>query len=214
MTIINIDKMHNNKQTERINWNTIIIGAGQAGLATGYYLKKYGEDFLIIDEGKRIGDSWRKRWDSLHLFTPAQFNGLSGLPFPAQKNYCPAKDEVADYLETYANKFELPVKLNTKVFYTSKVSEGYEIETSSGTFFCKQVVIASGYYARPHIPELANRLDKKIRQLHSSEYTNPHELPSGEVLVVGAGASGVQIAIDIARYRPTMIAGNFTTKIP
>lgn len=214
MIIINIDKMHNNKQSEKINWGIIIIGAGQAGLATGYYLKQYDEDFLIIDEGDRIGNSWRKRWDSLRLFTPAQFNGLPGLAFPARKDYCPTKEEVANYLDAYARKFGLPVQLNTKVFYVSKVKSGYEIETSVDTLFCKQVVIASGYYTKPRIPGLANRLDRNIKQLHSSEYTNPHELPNGEVLVVGAGASGVQIAIDVARYRPTIIAGNFTTKIP
>ena len=193
---------------------TIIIGAGQAGLATGYYLKKNGSNFLIIDDGKRVGDSWRKRWSSLRLFTPAQFNGLPGLPFPAQKNYCPTKEEVADYLETYAAKYELPIKLNTRVFYASKVNGGYEIDTSSGTLFCKNVVVASGYYAKPRIPEFAGKLDMKIKQLHSSEYTNHHTLPQGEVLVVGAGASGVQIAIDVAKHRQTILAGNYTTKIP
>jgi len=205
---------HTDRESQRIHWDTIVIGAGQAGLATGYYLKKYGEDFIIIDEADRIGNSWRKRWDNLSLFTPAQFNGLPGLAFPAKKNYCPTKEEVAYYLERYANKFELPIKLNTKVLATSKVNSGYKIETSSGTLLCKRVVVASGYYAKPRIPEFANRLDKKIKQLHSSEYTNHHALPDDQVLVVGAGASGVQISIDISKYRPTMIAGKFTTKIP
>lgn len=206
--------MNTNKILEKHKWATIIIGAGQAGLATGYHLKKYGEDCLIVDAADKIGDSWRKRWDSLRLFTPAQFNGLPGLTFPAQKNYCPTKEEVADYLETYAAKHELPVKLNTTVFYVSKVNEGYEIESSSGTLFCENVVVASGYYAKPRIPEFAGRLDMETKQLHSSEYTNHHALPMGEVLVVGAAASGVQIAIDVAKYRQTTLAGNYTTKIP
>lgn len=201
-------------EEEKINRRTIIIGAGQAGLATGYYLKKYGEDFLIIDKDNRVGDSWRKRWNSLRLFTPAQFNGLPGLAFDAQKNYCPTKDEVADYLERYVVQFDLPVNLRTEVFYVSKNVYGYEVETSAGTFCCKQVVVASGYYAKPCIPEFASRLDMKIKQLHSSEYTNHHALPQGEVLVIGAGASGVQIAIDVAKYRQTTIAGNYTAKIP
>ena len=206
--------MSTNNKLERYNWGTIIIGAGQAGLAAGYYLKNLNEDFLIIDGDDSIGDSWRRRWDSLRLFTPSQFNGLPGLPFPASRGAFPTKDEVADYLGIYANKFKLPVQMGVKVLGLLKTSFYYEITTSVGKIICERVVIASGNYALPRIPEFAKKLDNNIRQIHSSQYTNPGLLPDGKILVVGAGSSGVQIAIDIAKSRPTMIAGKFTTKIP
>jgi putative flavoprotein involved in K+ transport len=205
--------METNNKLEKHKWGTIIIGAGQAGLATGYHLKKMGEDFLIIDATDKVGDLWRKRWDSLRLFTPSQFNGLPGLIFPASKGVFPTKDQVADYLEIYANKFRLPIQMGVKVLRLSKTFN-YEIITSIGKLLCDRVVVASGYYASPRIPEFAKKLDKTIKQIHSSHYTNSSSLPDGNILVIGAGSSGVQIAIDVAQTRSTMIAGKFTTKIP
>jgi putative flavoprotein involved in K+ transport len=198
----------------KANWGTIIIGAGQAGLAAGYHLSKAGEDFVIIDGAKNIGDSWHNRWDSLHLFTPAQYDGLPGFAFPASRNTMPAKDEVADYFEKYAEKFKLPVCMGEKVNYLSAVQPGFELTTDKGILKCDKVIIATGTNQKPRIPEFAKDLDDNIKQIHSSQYFNPDYLPKGSVLVVGAGTSGVEIAIELAKSRHTLISGHPTFHIP
>jgi putative flavoprotein involved in K+ transport len=196
------------------NWGTIIIGAGQAGLAAGYYLSKLDEDFIIVDEKDRIGDSWRLRWDSLLLFTPSQYDGLPGFPFPSKKDKFPSKEEMAGYLETYAGKFNLPVHLNTKVNYLSKSNHCFEISTSKGIFTSDRVVVATGTNPKPRIPEFAAEIDRSIFQIHSSQYVNPDSLPPGIVLVVGAGTSGIDIAIELSKSRKTYISGKPTFHIP
>lgn len=193
---------------------TIIIGAGQAGLAMGYLLQKTGEDFLIIDTAKRVGDSWRHRWDTLCLFTPSQYDGLPGFPFPAPRDTFPSRNEMADYLDTYATKFNLPVQLNEKVVRLSRGSSGFEITTSKSVLKADNVIVATGTNPFPKIPEFAGDLDRSIFQIHSSQYTNPNSLPPGNVLVVGAGTSGVEIAIELAGCRQTMLAGVPTFHIP
>jgi putative flavoprotein involved in K+ transport len=199
---------------EKTSWSIVIIGAGQAGLAAGYHLLKGNEDFVIIDSVKRVGDSWRKRWDSLLLFTPSQFDGLPGLPFPKAKGTMPSKDEMADYLEKYAEKFKLPVRLEENVKNLSRTKSGFEIITVRGRLSCDKVIIATGTNPLPRIPEFAKDLDKSIHQVHSSQYINPDSLPSGNVLVVGAGTSGVEIAIELAGSRHTLISGKPTYHIP
>ena len=197
------------------SWDTIVIGAGQASLATGYYLQSLQADFIILDASDRIGDSWRSRWDSLTLFTPNWANALPGYPFPGASHSHAGKDEVADYLMAYAGKFSLPILPQTKVTGLAKTREGYEITSRRGTFYCKNVVLANGGYARPKLPAFAGDLDPGIHQLHSSAYRSPSDLPEGDVLVVGAGTSGIQIAIDIARDRRTAyLAGHPPVKIP
>ena len=188
-------------------WKTIIIGAGQAGLAAGFYLQKTGEDFLIVDSAKRVGDSWRQRWDTLRLFTPSQYDGLPGFPFPAPRDTFPSKDEIADYLEKYATKFNLPVQLNEKVIRLSRGSSGFEITTSKRVLKADNVIVATGTNPFPKIPEFARDLDRSIFQIHSSQYSNPDSLPPGNVLVIGAGTSGVEIALELAGSRNTMLAG-------
>jgi putative flavoprotein involved in K+ transport len=203
-----------NKNIDRRHWGTIIIGAGQAGLATGYYLQKSGENFLIIDMAGKIGDSWRKRWDSLRLFTPAQYDGLPGLPFPASRNTYPSKDKMAGYLAEYADKFNLPVRMGVSVSRLSQNHGGFEVATTDGIYTCDRVVVATGTNPVPHIPDFAKELDPSIRQIHSSQYANPASLPEGIVLVIGAGTSGVEIAIDLSGSRQTLIAGHPTFHIP
>lgn len=198
----------------KVKWGTIIIGAGQAGLAAGYHLLKSGEDFLILDAAKNIGDSWRKRWDSLRLFTPSQYDGLPGFSFPAPRNTMPSKDEMADYLEKYAEKFKLPVRMGVKVNHLSKSESGFEVNTTDFVFKCDKVIVATGTNPIPRIPAFAKDLDKNVHQIHSSQYLNPDSLPSGKVLVVGAGTSGVEIAIELAKSRPTLISGHPTFHIP
>src|SRR5687767_8602859 len=171
-------------------FNTVIIGGGQAGLATGYHLTKRHLPFVILDANERIGDAWRKRWDSLRLFTPARYDGLQGWRFPAPAFSFPNKDEVADYLEAYAARFDLPVRTGVRVDGLSREADRYVVAAGDRRFEADQVVVASGAYPRPRLPAFAAELDPGLVQLHSSEYRDPSQLQEGGVLVVGAANSG------------------------
>jgi len=196
------------------HWHTVIIGSGQAGLSTGYFLKKMNDNFIILDENEKIGHPWRKRWDSLMLFTPSQHDGLPGMPFPGAKDIYPTKDQMADYLESYAMKFSLPVRSGVKVIHMSYRDNNYEIDTSSGRLFSEKVVIATGTNPIPYIPAISSDLDPGIFQIHSSSYIRPEILPAGDVLVVGAGTSGIEIAVEVSKNHKTYISGNPTFHIP
>jgi putative flavoprotein involved in K+ transport len=137
----------------------LVIGAGQAGLAMGYELKRRGLNFVIVDGRADVGDSWRSRWTSLALFTAAQNDGLPGKPFPAPFDTYPNKEDVADFLRDYAAEFELPVRLGSKVVALSRTDEGYAAETASGRIEAKQVVVATGPFQEPFTPEVASELD-------------------------------------------------------
>jgi putative flavoprotein involved in K+ transport len=178
------------------SYDTIVVGAGQAGLATGYYLQQQGRDFTILDSAERIGDSWRARWDSLRLFTPARYNNLPGMPFPAPPFHYPTKDEMAAYLEAYASRFELPVRMGTRVVGLS--SEGNEFVLTAENpakassralrFAAKNVVVATGYYRCPNVPPFASELTPDIVQIHSSDYRRPSQLQEGPAGGAGAGS--------------------------
>jgi putative flavoprotein involved in K+ transport len=198
--------------TERID--TVVIGGGQAGLAVGYYLARQKRDFVILDANVRIGDSWRKRWDSLRLFTPASFNRLPGMAFPAPIGYFPAKDEMADYLEAYAARFELPVQLGVRVDQLTRDGDRYLIRAGTRRLEADHVVVATGAYATPKVPAFAGQLDPAINQFHSVAYHNPGQISPGAVLVVGAGNSGAEIALDVAATHLTWLAGRDTGHIP
>ncbi len=203
-----------NKNTSE-KFKVIVIGAGQAGLSVGYFLKKAGIPFLILDANKRIGDSWRKRWDSLHLFTPAKFNGLAGLRFPAKPNYFPKKDEMADYLENYAAHFDLPVRMGVKVTGLSKEGDFFCIASDDQHFMAENVVVAMSNFQVPKVPEFAKKLNPDITQLHSLDYRQPSQLQDGEVLVVGAGNSGAEVALEAARSgHKVWLSGRDTGHIP
>ncbi len=195
-------------------FQTIVIGGGQSGLAAGYYLKEMNQDFLILDNQQKIGDSWRKRWESLLLFTPAQYDGLPGMPFPGVRNSFPNKDEMADYLEEYARKYSLPVRSGTRVEKVTISNHDFEISNSSQHFIAEHLVIATGTNPVPKIPAFAGKLDPEIYQMHSSQYNNPGQIPAGDVLVVGAGTSGIEIAIEVSKFRKTYISGKPTFHIP
>ena len=196
------------------HWRTIIIGGGQAGLATSYHLKKLGEDFILIDEGEKIGDVWRKRWDSLRLFTPSQYDGLPGFPFPSQHNTFPTKDEMANYLEDYAERFNLSVMPGVRAIQLTKTASGFDIITSNGKLSSDAVVICTGSNPSPSVPDFATELDNIIYQIHSSQYRNPDLLPGGDTLVVGSGTSGVEIALELSKSRRTLIAGKPIHELP
>lgn len=197
------------------SFDTIVIGGGQAGLAAGYYLAGQAENFIILDENPRTGDAWRKRWDSLRLFTPSQFNSLPGKPFPKPFNYFPTKDEVAVYLEGYAQQFHLPIRHNVKVKELKRNGAVYEMVARTSSFYARNVIIATGPYQSPYIPSFARELDSSILQLHSSSYCNPSQIPVQSVLVVGAGNSGAEIALDLAKAgKQVWLAGRDVGKLP
>ena len=195
-------------------FNTIVIGAGQAGLSAGYHLQQQDIDFVIVDAEDRIGDVWRNRLDSLRLFTPAKYSGLPGMPFPAPPMHLPDKDEVADYLERYAERFDLPVRSSTRAESLVRDGGRWILHTSRGTLQADNVVVATGPLQRPRTPGFAAHLSPDIHQLHSSDYHSPFDLPDGPVLVVGAGNSGAQIALELARHRKVWLAGRDTGHMP
>lgn len=205
------------RSTTRVErFESVIVGAGQAGLAAGYHLAEHDIDFTILSDEARIGDNWRKRWDSLRLFTPAKYSGLPGMPLPAAPSHLADKDEVADYLEKYAERFELPVRLRTRVNALTWDGEHFSLCTDgcSTVIEAENVVVATGGFQRPNMPAVRQRLSPGIHQLHSSEYRNPFELPDGPVLVVGAGNSGAQIALELTQTRTVWLAGRDTGHLP
>jgi putative flavoprotein involved in K+ transport len=189
-------------------YDVIVIGGGQAGLAMGWHLARQGRDFLILDNAARVGDAWRTHWDSLRLFTPARYDALPGMEFPAEPDHLPGKDEVADYLERYAWVFGLPVRSGERVWAIRRApgGRGFLVETSVCVYQAEQVVVATGPFQTPLIPGVGSALPREITQLHSSRYRNPSQLPDGPVLVVGGANSGVQIAAELAATRPTWLA--------
>ena len=196
---------------------TVIIGAGQAGLATAHQLQERGRDCVVIDRNQRIGDNWRQQWDSLRLYSPARFDGLPGMPFPGPPWSFPGKDQVADYLEAYAHRWKLPVRLGVRVdgLATAPDDDGYVVTTGTGPLHCDHVVVATGTFGRtPQVPDAARDLDPSILQLHSSEYRRPGQLRDGPVLVVGASHSGTDIAYELAATRPTTLVGRDCGEIP
>ena len=197
---------------ERIE--TIVIGGGQSGLAVGYYLTTQGRPFVILDANDRIGDTWRKRWDSLRVFTPARLDGLPGMPFPAPASSFPTKDDVADYLVAYAARFDLPVRTGVRVDGLSRVGDRFVVTSGDGWFEADNVVVAPGAYHNPRVPVFAPELDPAIVQMHSSQYRTPSQLREGGVLVVGAGNSGAEIALEASRGHRTWLSGRDTGHEP
>jgi putative flavoprotein involved in K+ transport len=195
--------------------DVIVVGGGQAGLSTGYHLKRLGLRFVILDGSERVGDVWRKRWDTLRLFTPAWLDSLDGLPFPAPRDHFPTKDEMADYLELYARHFALPVRSGVRVDALRPVDGGYELETSRGTYRAPQVVVALSSFQRRRLPAFARELDASIRQVHTLDYKSPADLQEGPVLIVGAGNSGAEVGMDVAsRGHAVTLAGRSVGVVP
>ncbi len=196
------------------HFETIIVGGGQAGLAVGYHLARSAQSFVILDASSRLGDSWRVRWDSLRVFTPAKYNGLPGMRFPAPSLSFPTKDEVADYMAAYAARFELPVRGGIKVDSVSRDGDHFEVASSAGMLRAANVVIATGACHTPKIPDFASQLDPTIVQLHSIAYKSPSQLRDGPVLVVGAGNSGAEIAYDIRLAHNVLLSGTPAGQLP
>ena len=181
--------------------DVVVVGAGQAGLAIAWQVSRRGLRLLVLEAAAELGQSWRSRWDSLTLFTLAQYDALPGMPFPAPADTYPTKDPVADYLQAYADAFQLPVRLNARVTSLSRSGNGFEVRTADQTFSARRVVVATGPFQVPFIPAAASGLDSAVTQIHSTDYRNPGALPDGPVLVVGGGNSGLQIAEELSGSR-------------
>lgn len=204
--------MNDLREPERVE--TVVVGGGQAGLSVGYHLARRGHPFVILDAHERIGDAWRARWDSLRLFTPARYNGLAGMPFPGPAHSFPTKDEVADYLEAYAARFELPVRTGVRANRLTRNGDRFVVTAGDRRFEADNVVVAMATHQVPWVPPFAPELDPGVVQLHSGEYRSPSQLQEGGVLVVGVGNSGGEIALEVASGHPTWLAGKETGHVP
>lgn len=194
---------------------TIIIGAGQAGLSSAYHLTKRGREVLVLDALDRVGDNWRRHYDSLRLYSPGRIDGLPGMSFPGPATSFPTKDEIADFLEEYVERHQLTVRGGVWVRRLTRTGDRFVLETSNGTMTADNVIVATGTFGRPRVPEFAEGLDASIVQLHSSEYKNPSQLQPGPVLVVGAAHSGADLALEIAQAgHPTILSGRSTGELP
>ena len=202
------------RSTQQID--TIVIGAGQAGLSAGYHLAKRGLPFAILDADARIGDHWRDRWDTLRLYSPARYDSLPGMRFPAPSSHWPTGREMADYLEAYARRFDLPVRSGTRVDRVEPIDGGFVVSTADGErLAARQVIVATGPFRQPNVPAFAAELDPSIRQLHSHDYRNPAQLSPGPVLVVGLSHSGADIAFEAANAgHRTILSGKSHGQMP
>lgn len=200
-----------------VRTDVVVIGGGQSGLAAGYHLARRGIDFVILDANERIGDVWRRRYDSLRLYSPARYDSLPGLRFPLPGHVVPSGDQMADYLESYASRFKLPVQSGVtvkRVDPAEDARDGFVISTDRGDCEAGQVVVATGAFKNPYVPELAGQLDPQIRQFHSNDYRNPGQLVDGPVLVVGASHSGADLAFEVARSHRTFLSGKSHGELP
>ena len=197
-------------------YEVVVVGAGQAGLAIGRELARAGRRFVILEAGSAVGSAWRERWDSLVLFTPRRYSGLPGMPFPGDPDGYPTRDEVVAYLERYASELELPVRLDSPV-RSLRAAEGarFLLELDGGPIEADAVVVATGPFGAPFVPDLAAGLDSAVHQLHSVEYRRPADVPSGRVLVVGGGNTGFQLAKELAATHDVELAvGTKQTPLP
>jgi putative flavoprotein involved in K+ transport len=177
----------------------IVVGGGQAGLAIGQRLARQGREFAIFEAAGAPAAAWRARWDSLKLFTPVRYDSLPGRAFPGPADAYPGRDDVVAYLSDYAHDFELPLELSSTVRSIRPGDDGYLVQVDERTYEADQVVVATGPFQVPRIPELAERLDPDVVQVHSSHYRAPADVPAGPVLVVGGGNTGFQLAEELSR---------------
>jgi putative flavoprotein involved in K+ transport len=198
------------------SYEVVVVGAGQAGLAMGYFLRRQGRRFVILERAGQIAPAWRERWDSLTLFTPRRYSGLPGLPFPGDPDGYPTRDEVIAYLERYAETFELPIELNSEVKRLDLGDDGrFRLEVDGGTISADQVVVATGPFQTPYVPKLAERLADDVFQTHAIGYRRADEVAPGTVLVVGGGNTGFQIAKELSVTHTVVLSvGSRQTPLP
>jgi putative flavoprotein involved in K+ transport len=197
------------------HYDVVVVGAGQAGLAIGYFLRRQRRHFVIFDRADSIAAAWRERWDSLTLFTPRRYNGLPGLPFPGDPDGYPSRDEVIAYLERYAQTVELPVELNSNVRKLTVEGKSFRLEVDGRSVTADQVIVATGPFQTPYVPDLAGRLAPEVFQTHSTGYRKPFDVPEGTVLVVGGGNTGFQIAKELSETHKVYLSiGSRQTPLP
>jgi putative flavoprotein involved in K+ transport len=201
---------------ERERFDVAVIGAGQAGLAIGYFLRNQGRRFVILERAGGIASAWRERWASLTLFTPRRYSGLPGIPFPGDLDGYPTRDEVIRYLERYAETFDLPIELNSEVNQLAQGDDGcFHLEVQGRTIAADQVVIATGPFQTPYVPKLAEKLAADVFETHAVGYRRPDDVPAGTVLVVGGGNTGFQIAKELsATHRLVLSVGSNQKPLP
>jgi putative flavoprotein involved in K+ transport len=206
---------HSRPPEDGSGFEVVVIGAGQAGLAVGHFLARQGRRFVIVDAADSIGAAWRTRWESLALFTPRRYSGLPGLSFPGDSEGYPTRDEVIAYLEQYAQTFDLPIELSSRVRRLSFQDGRFLLELDGRTITADQVVVATGPFQMPFVPEFAGRLAPDVFQAHGTEYRKPSDVPDGTVLVVGGGNTGFQIAKELAETHKVCLAvGSRQTPLP
>ena len=199
----------------RADYEVVVVGAGQAGLAIGHVLARRGRRFAILEATRSLGAAWRGRWDSLTLFTPRRYDSLPGLPFPGDAEGYPGRDEVIAYLEQYARTFDLPIELNSRVQRLSRENGAFALDVDGRTVTAEHVVVATGPFQTPYVPAVAVRLAREVFQTHSTGYRRPSDVPVGTVLVVGGGNTGYQIAEELAAtHRVTLAVGSRQTPLP
>lgn len=208
----NGDRSDDRGTTEHVE--TLVIGGGQAGLAAGYHLAERGLPYLILDAHERVGDQWRNRWPSLRLYSPASADELPGMRFPAPRWSHPSGNEMADYLEAYAERHELAIRQGVRVDGLARDGDGYVATAGPRRFLADNVIVATGAFTDPVVPEFADKLDPAIRQLHSNDYRGPEQLQDGTALVVGAAHSGADIAYEVAASHRTLLSGRETGELP
>jgi putative flavoprotein involved in K+ transport len=194
-------------------YDTIVIGAGQAGLAAGYHLAERGKPFLILDSADHVGGSWASRWDSLRLFTPASRDSLPGLELGGGYTF-PTRVEMLKYFQRYADHFALPVRLGVSVDGVFREGGSFRVTAAGEVFDAANVILATGVHRVPKVPSFAAGLGDGIVQLHSVEYRNPAQLKPGIVLIVGAGNSGAEIGVEVAKTHPVLLAGRNVGQLP
>jgi putative flavoprotein involved in K+ transport len=197
------------------SYEVVVVGAGQAGLALGYFVRNQSRRFVILDRADSIGSAWRSRWESLTLFTPRRYNSLPGLPFPGDPDDYPTRDEVIAYLEQYAKTFDLPIELTSEVRRLTAGDGSFLLEVDGRTNTADQVAVATGAFQTPYVPELSNRLASDVFQTHNTGYQRPSDVPEGTVLVVGGGNTGFQIAKELsATHKIYLSVGSRQTPLP
>jgi putative flavoprotein involved in K+ transport len=197
------------------HFDVVVIGAGQAGLAIGWFLARQDRRFVILEAGGSVATAWRERWDSLVLFTPRRYSALPGLPFPGDPDGYPTRDEVIAYVERYAKTFELPVEAGSRVRSLQAADGRFVVELEGRRLEADQVVVATGPFQSPRVPELADRLAPEVFQTHSTGYRRPSDVPQGTVLVVGGGNTGFQIAKELSATHEVHLAiGSRQTPLP
>ena len=192
-----------------------VIGGSQAGLAMGYYLAQQGRRFVIFERADSVAPAWRQRWDSLKLFTPRGYSALPRLPFPGDPDDYPTRDEVIAYLEQYAETFELPIEFNRHVRRLSREEGRFVLDMDGRRITAEQVVVATGAFQTPYIPNLSENLDSDVWQAHSTGYRRLSDVPEGTVLVVGGGNTGFQIAKELsATHKVPLSVGSKQKPLP